>query len=101
MTSREGLIQQAKKVLEQNWLGYATKPGPRIYPHQWSWDSAFIAMAYAHYDSARAIQEMRSLFEGQWQNGLLPHTIFNRAASDYSPGPEFWRVYRSDRVFII
>ncbi len=95
MTSREGLVKQAKKVLEQNWLGYATKPAPRLYPHQWSWDSAFIAMAYAHYDSPRAIQEMRSLFEGQWQNGLLPHIIFNQKASDYSPGPEFWRIDRS------
>jgi hypothetical protein len=95
MTSRERLVQQAKKVLERNWLGYATKPAPRLYPHQWSWDSAFIAMAYAHYDTPRAMQEMRSLFGGQWQNGLLPHIIFNQDARDYSPGPEFWQVYRS------
>jgi hypothetical protein len=95
MTSREQLVRQAKKVLEQNWLGYATKPAPRLYPHQWSWDSAFIAMAYAHYDTLRAMQEMRSLFGGQWQNGLLPHIIFNQEARDYSPGPEFWQVFRS------
>src|SRR3972149_11231438 len=89
------LFDQAKDVLQGNWLGYATKPAPRLYPHQWSWEAAFIAMAYAHYDSPRAIQEMRSLFEGQWQNGLLPHIIFNQEARDYSPGPEFLLVYRS------
>ena len=49
------LIQQAKAVLQSNWIGHATKPAPRLYPHQWSWDSAFIAMGYAHYDQERAI----------------------------------------------
>ncbi|MEJ2600829.1 MAG: trehalase family glycosidase [Anaerolineales bacterium] len=95
MTSREKLVQQAKEVLDGNWLGYATKPAPRLYPHQWSWDSAFIAMAYAHYNTLRAMQEMRSLFQGQWQNGMLPHILFNQEAGDYSPGPEFWQIDRS------
>jgi hypothetical protein len=30
------LIQQAKMVLDFNWTGQYTKPGPRLYPHQWS-----------------------------------------------------------------
>lgn len=95
MISREVLIQRAKKVLDQNWLGHATKPAPRLYPHQWSWDSAFIAIAYAHYDPPRAIQEMRSLFAGQWHNGLLPHILFDPLERDYAPGPEFWQIDRS------
>ena len=41
------LLESAKAVLDQNWLGHATKPAPRLYPHQWSWDSAFIALALA------------------------------------------------------
>ena len=89
------LIQQAKAVLAGNWLGYATKPAPRLYPHQWSWDSAFIAICYAHYDQMRAQQELRSLFTGQWANGMLPHIVFNPTASDYAPGPEFWQTDRS------
>lgn len=93
--NRGVLIQQAQEVLQRNWLGYATKPAPRLYPHQWSWDAAFIAMAYAHYDPPRAMQEMRSLFSGQWKNGLLPHIIFTPQVVDYYPGPELWQTDRS------
>jgi len=28
------LIQEAQKVLEFNWTGEYTRPGPRLYPHQ-------------------------------------------------------------------
>ncbi len=85
------LVERAKAVLNGNWVGNFTKPAPHLYPHQWSWDAAFIAMGYAHYDQARAEQELRSLFEGQWTNGLLPHIVFNPQASAYFPGPEMWR----------
>ena len=89
------LVAQAKEVLEGNWLGSSTKPAPRLYPHQWSWDSAFIAIAYSHYNQERDEQELRSLFRGQWDNGLLPHIVFNTEAGDYLPGPEFWKTDRS------
>ena len=32
------LVQQARMVLDFNWTGEYTMPGPRLYPHQWSWD---------------------------------------------------------------
>ncbi len=85
------LVERAKAVLNGNWVGTFTKPAPHLYPHQWSWDAAFIAMGYAHYDQARAEQELRSLFAGQWTNGLLPHIVFNPEATAYFPGPEAWR----------
>lgn len=85
------LMEQARAVLAANWIGASTKPSPRLYPHQWSWDSAFIAIGYAHYDQQRAGQELRSLFAAQWSNGLLPHIVFNPAASAYFPGPEAWQ----------
>lgn len=88
------LAREAMAVLEANWLGHATRPSPRLYPHQWSWDSAFIAIGYAHYDQARAQQELRSLFRGQWSNGLLPHIVFTEGAEDYFPGPDFWQTAR-------
>ncbi len=28
------LIEQAKMVLDHNWTGGYTRPGPRLYPHQ-------------------------------------------------------------------
>jgi mannosylglycerate hydrolase len=92
------LIDGAKAVLAGNWLGASTKPAPRLYPHQWSWDSAFIAIGNAHFDQARAQQELSTLFKGQWRNGLLPHIVFNPAAADYFPGPEFWKTDRSSEA---
>jgi hypothetical protein len=88
------LIGRAKAVLEANWLGHATSPSPRLYPHQWSWDAACIAMGYASWNQPRAEQELRSLFSGQWRNGLLPHIVFTDGAR-YFPGPDFWETDRS------
>jgi hypothetical protein len=91
------LVAGALEVLDENWLGHATRPTSRLYPHQWSWDSAFISIGYAHVNQARAQQELVSLFRGQWSDGLLPHIVFDtRAAADaYFPGPDFWQTWRS------
>jgi hypothetical protein len=88
------LIERAQAVLEANWLGHATSPSPRLYPHQWSWDAACIAMGYASWNQPRAEQELRSLFSGQWGNGLLPHIVFTDDGQ-YFPGPDFWETDRS------
>ncbi len=85
------LIERAKAVLDSNWTGRFTKPAPSLYPHQWSWDAAFIAIGYAHYDQARAESELRSLFEGQWKNGLVPQIVFDPRAAGYFPGTDVWR----------
>jgi hypothetical protein len=86
----DGLTQRALDVLEANWRGASTVPSPRLYPHQWSWDSACIAIGYSRSNEARAEQELRSLFRGQWRNGLLPHIVFAEGQG-YFPGPEFWQ----------
>ena len=91
----EQLIQQAQMVLDFNWRGDYTQPGPRLYPHQWSWDSALIAIGYAHYDQDRATSELSHLFDSQWENGLLPQIVFNPRFGEYFPGTEFWHVERS------
>ncbi|MEB3210966.1 MAG: trehalase family glycosidase [Leptolyngbyaceae bacterium] len=92
------LLHKAQAVLNDHWLGHATQPAPQLYPYQWSWDSGFIAMGYAHYDQERAMQELRSLFQGQWKNGLLPHIVFHNWDENgraYCPGPDDWQVERS------
>ena len=89
------LIRQAQLVLEFNWTGNYTQPGPRLYPHQWSWDSAFIVIGRAHYDQGRAMRELRHLFGKQWANGLLPHIVFNPKYHKYFPGIGFWHAERS------
>src|SRR5512132_2122144 len=88
------LTSRAKAVLEANWLGHATSPSRRLYPHQWSWDAACIAIGYASWNQERAETELRSLFAGQWRDGLLPHIVFTDGER-YFPGPEFWQTERS------
>ncbi|MCB2188969.1 MAG: DUF547 domain-containing protein [Deltaproteobacteria bacterium] len=85
-------LAAAKQVLGDNWLGGYTRPARGLYPHQWNWDSAFIAIGYANYQPERGRQELRSLFQAQWPNGMVPHIVFNPdALGDYFPEPDFWR----------
>ncbi|MDQ3812176.1 MAG: glycogen debranching protein [Chloroflexota bacterium] len=86
----EALRDAALAVLRGNDLGESTKPAPRLYPHQWSWDSAFIAIGLASVDADRALRELESLFRAQWRDGRIPHIVFNPDAHDYFPGPERW-----------
>ncbi len=90
MTSTD-LIVRAQNVLRLNDTGEFTKPSPRQYPHQWNWDSAFIALGLAHFDLPRALVEVRSLLRAQWRDGMVPHIIYPTGASDYFPPPEFWQ----------
>jgi len=88
------LLDNAKAVLEVNNQGSFTKPATGVYPHQWLWDSCFIAIGLRHYDVERAKQEILSLLRGQWHNGMLPHMIF---AKDFSYHEErnVWRSWTS------
>ncbi|MCE3276982.1 MAG: hypothetical protein K0R13_2837 [Propionibacteriaceae bacterium] len=87
------LAREAIRVLIENWHGHATVPSRRLYPHQWSWDSAFIALGQLHVAPQRAAVELLSLFGAQWADGRIPHIAFNPAVADdaYFPGPSFWR----------
>src|SRR5215216_2042440 len=53
----DGVNPLASDVLRRNGLKSWTKPAPSLYPHQWSWDSAFIALGLAHVDNRRATDE--------------------------------------------
>lgn len=92
---KQQLIEQAKQVLASNDMGEWTRPNPYgRYPHQWLWDSFFIAIGQRHYDVERAKAEVRSPFRAQWKNGMLPHIIFGDAKG-YHAGPELWHCERS------
>ena len=77
-------------VLARNDVGGWTKPAPRLYPHQWSWDTAFIAIGLAHTEPGRALGELEHLFSAQWRDGRVPHIVFDPNARDYRPGPDLW-----------
>ncbi len=92
------LFEAAKAILKHNWTGQFTKPAPSLYPHQWNWDAGFIAIGYSNYDTEKAIQELRSLFKGQWKNGMLPQIVFRperETDGQYFPGADFWQSHRS------
>lgn len=85
------LRDQAAAVLRGNDAGGWTKASPLLYPHQWSWDSAFIAIGWAHLDVRRAMTELEQLFAAQWSTGMVPHIVFRAGrGARYFPGPEWW-----------
>lgn len=78
---KEKLTEHCLQVLKTNDLGSWTRPAPNLYPHQWLWDSCFIAIGQRHYDIKRAEKEIKSLFRGQWKDGMIPNLIM--AKQDY------------------
>jgi hypothetical protein len=84
------LATRAAAVLRANGVGSMTRAAPALYPHQWSWDAAFVSVGLAHLDPVRACAELDSLFRGQWRTGMLPHVVFDPDERDYFPGPERW-----------
>jgi hypothetical protein len=87
------LRRQAVTVLRGNWERGHTVPSRSLYPHQWSWDSAFIAIGWAHTSPGRGRRELESLLAAQWADGRVPQIVFNPAVARdaYFPGPDVWR----------
>ncbi len=87
------LRREAIAVLLGNWERGHTVPSRRLYPHQWSWDSAFIAIGWAHASPGHGRRELESLLAAQWADGRVPQIVFNPAVARdaYFPGPDFWR----------
>ncbi|MEM9628938.1 MAG: hypothetical protein AAGA21_22100 [Pseudomonadota bacterium] len=83
--------RQAIDILKTNDRGGFTVPTSRLYPYQWNWDSAFVALGFMTFDMERAWREIEMLFEGQWADGMVPHILFRRDDPDYFPGPSVWR----------
>jgi hypothetical protein len=86
------LRHNAVATLNGNWAGRSTVPSGNQYPHQWSWDSAFISIGWARCNPPRARTELMSLFAGQWTDGRLPHIVFTVDGPEdtYFPGSRFW-----------
>lgn len=87
-------VDLAQSVLRANDLGSWTRPAPGLYPHQWLWDSCFVAIGLATYNPERAQAELISLLRGQWRNGMIPHMIFDDKANNFT-GPHVWQSHLS------
>lgn len=84
------LLDAAKNVLHHNDQGGYTGPAEHFYPHQWLWDSCFIAIGLRHINIERAQMELLNLLRGQWHNGMLPNMIFARDER-YARDRNIWR----------
>jgi hypothetical protein len=94
------LRTRAAQVLKDNWTGASTVPSRGLYPHQWSWDSAFIAIGLRHLSPLRAQTELETLLDAQWGDGRIPHIVFNPSVplDAYFPSPDFWRSSTAGRA---
>jgi hypothetical protein len=80
----------ARTILRTNDRGGYTVPNGRVYPFQWNWDSAFVALGFDTFDRDRAWTEVERLFSVQWPDGFVPHIIFWQDDEGYFPGPTVW-----------
>lgn len=90
VVENQHLEKICRDVLDYNHSGSHTMPAPDLYPHQWLWDSCFIAIGVRHYDVARAKAEIESLLDAQWANGMVPHMVFD-PAKQFRRDRQVWR----------
>ncbi len=85
----EILVRHAQEVLRHNLVigeGFTyTCPSRDTYQHQWLWDSCFHAIVWAHFDPKIAQQELITLVQKQFPNGLIPHMNYWRPATGFKP----------------
>jgi Trehalase len=89
------LDRRAREILVANDRGGYTVPNGRVYPFQWNWDSAFVALGFSSFDEKRAWREIETLFQAQWDDGFVPHIVFWRDDAGYFPGPAVWATGRT------
>ncbi len=90
MSRNPDLDRQARDILRRNDRGGYTVPTHGLYPFQWNWDSAFVALGFARFDEDRAWQEIETLVSAQWDDGMIPHIVFHQDDAGYFPGPAVW-----------
>lgn len=90
MSRSPALDAAARAILLRNDRGGYTVPTHGLYPFQWNWDSAFVALGFAEFDRDRAWREVETLVSGQWDDGMIPHIVFHQDDAGYFPGPGVW-----------
>ena len=84
-------IEIAKEVLKNNRrTDYTLPTNNKLYPAQWNWDSAFIALGYSYFNMDYAIKELETLLTGQWDDGMIPHILFHDNDESYFPNHKTW-----------
>tara|TARA_B100001029_G_scaffold24859_2_gene17431 strand:+ start:52 stop:1314 length:1263 start_codon:yes stop_codon:yes gene_type:complete len=84
-------IKNAQKILTGNRKrGYTLPTNNKLYPAQWNWDSAFIALGYSYFNLNFALKEIKTLLDGQWKDGMVPHILFHNTDTNYYPNHTAW-----------
>ena len=83
---------EALDVLRDNRREGYTIPSDTLYPFQWNWDSAFVAIGLASEDPDAARREVETLLAATHPDGMLPHIVFWEDAAGYFPGSDEWDV---------
>jgi len=84
-------IKNAQKILIGNRKrGYTLPTNNKLYPAQWNWDSAFIALGYSYFNLNFALKEIKTLLDGQWKDGMVPHILFHNTNTNYYPNHTAW-----------
>ncbi len=84
-------IKFAKKTLINNRRSNYTLPtNTKLYPAQWNWDSAFIALGYSNFNLKYSFKELETLISGQWDDGMIPHILFHIKDLNYTPNYKAW-----------
>ena len=87
----KNLIYRAQKTLLGNRKkGYTLPTNNKLYPAQWNWDSAFIALGYSYFNFNFALKEIKTLLDGQWKDGMVPHILFHDTNTNYYPNYTAW-----------
>ncbi len=81
----------AKRTLINNRRSKYTLPtNSKLYPAQWNWDSAFIALGYSNFNLKYSFKEIETLLSGQWEDGMIPHILFHKKNLSYTPNYKAW-----------
>ncbi len=84
-------VKIAQKTLIGNRKkGYTLPTNNKLYPAQWNWDSAFIALGYSYFNLNFALKEIKTLLDGQWKDGMIPHILFHDTNTNYYPNHTAW-----------
>ncbi|MFK7859755.1 MAG: trehalase family glycosidase [Granulosicoccus sp.] len=92
--THQNLFDRAVEILDINDRGHYTVPTSGLYPFQWNWDSCLVSIGQQHVNEARAWKEISTLFEHQWDDGMVPHIVFHVHDDGYFPGPDVWATGR-------
>jgi len=95
MMDRQEDTNKAIAIMRKNDRGAYTVPTHGLYPFQWNWDSCLSALGFSQFDMDRAFVELETLFDNQWDDGMVPHIVFHEYDSGYFPNTDVWQTNRA------